>query len=96
MKTANSELVTGASSGIGLGITRALLERDYRVVGNSRAISQSKRGVATGQAARFPGQRNSLIGERMMPGMDFARKNSNAKRQRGQRRKENANPVSVF
>jgi len=35
-------IVTGASSGIGLGITRALLERGYRVVGNSRTITQSK------------------------------------------------------
>jgi NAD(P)-dependent dehydrogenase (short-subunit alcohol dehydrogenase family) len=35
-------IVTGASSGIGLGITRALLERDYRVVANSRTISRSK------------------------------------------------------
>jgi NAD(P)-dependent dehydrogenase (short-subunit alcohol dehydrogenase family) len=35
-------IVTGASSGIGLGITQALLERDYRVVANSRTISQSK------------------------------------------------------
>jgi NAD(P)-dependent dehydrogenase (short-subunit alcohol dehydrogenase family) len=35
-------IVTGASSGIGLGITRALLEHDYGVVGNSRTISQSK------------------------------------------------------
>ncbi len=35
-------IVTGASSGIGLGITQALLERGYRVVGNSRTISQSK------------------------------------------------------
>jgi NAD(P)-dependent dehydrogenase (short-subunit alcohol dehydrogenase family) len=34
--------VTGASSGIGLGITTALLERGYRVVGNSRTISKSK------------------------------------------------------
>ena len=34
-------LVTGASSGIGLGITRALLERGYRVVANSRTISRS-------------------------------------------------------
>ena len=35
-------VVTGASSGMGLGITRALLERGYRVVANSRTISQSK------------------------------------------------------
>ena len=35
-------IVTGASSGIGLGITQALLERGYRVVGNSRTISKSK------------------------------------------------------
>ena len=30
--TARVAIVTGASSGIGLGITRALLERRYRVV----------------------------------------------------------------
>jgi NAD(P)-dependent dehydrogenase (short-subunit alcohol dehydrogenase family) len=35
-------LVTGASSGIGLGITLALLEHGYRVVANSRTISKSK------------------------------------------------------
>ena len=35
-------IVTGASSGIGLAITRALLERGYHVVANSRAISKSK------------------------------------------------------
>jgi len=35
-------IVTGASSGIGLGITRALLERGYRVVATARTISQSK------------------------------------------------------
>jgi NAD(P)-dependent dehydrogenase (short-subunit alcohol dehydrogenase family) len=34
-------IVTGASSGIGLGITRALLERGYGVVANSRTISKS-------------------------------------------------------
>ena len=35
-------IVTGASSGIGLGITRALLEHGYRVAANSRTISKSK------------------------------------------------------
>jgi NAD(P)-dependent dehydrogenase (short-subunit alcohol dehydrogenase family) len=35
-------IVTGASSGIGLGITQALLGRGYRVVGTSRTISNSK------------------------------------------------------
>src|SRR5580693_7164908 len=35
-------IVTGASSGIGLGITQSLLERGWRVVGTSRTISKSK------------------------------------------------------
>lgn len=35
-------IITGASSGIGLGITQALVERGYRVVANSRTISKSK------------------------------------------------------
>src|SRR5207249_1573717 len=41
-------IVTGASSGMGLGITLALLERGYRVVANSRAISKSKDLKASG------------------------------------------------
>jgi NAD(P)-dependent dehydrogenase (short-subunit alcohol dehydrogenase family) len=41
-KERQTAIVTGASSGIGLGITRALLEQGYKVVGNSRAISKSK------------------------------------------------------
>ena len=35
-------IVTGASSGIGLGITRALMQHGYRVVANSRNISKSR------------------------------------------------------
>lgn len=35
-------IITGASSGIGLGITQALLEHGYQVVGTSRIISESK------------------------------------------------------
>ena len=46
MSTKNKEpltaIVTGASSGIGLGVTQALLEHGYRVVGTSRTISKSK------------------------------------------------------
>jgi len=35
-------VITGASSGIGLGITQSLLARGYYVVANSRSISESK------------------------------------------------------
>jgi NAD(P)-dependent dehydrogenase (short-subunit alcohol dehydrogenase family) len=35
-------IVTGASSGIGLGIAQALLEHGYRVVGTSRSITNSR------------------------------------------------------
>jgi len=41
-KENQTAIVTGASSGIGLGITQTLLERGYRVVANSRTISKSK------------------------------------------------------
>jgi len=39
---AKTAIVTGASSGIGLGVTQALLERGWQVVATSRAISNSK------------------------------------------------------
>jgi NAD(P)-dependent dehydrogenase (short-subunit alcohol dehydrogenase family) len=42
VKNKQIAIVTGASSGMGLGITRALLEHGYSVVANSRTISQSK------------------------------------------------------
>ena len=41
-KATRTAIVTGASSGIGLGITQALLARGYQVVANSRTISRSK------------------------------------------------------
>jgi len=45
-------IVTGASNGIGLGITLSLLERGYHVVGNSRSISKSKELKASGNSLR--------------------------------------------
>jgi NAD(P)-dependent dehydrogenase (short-subunit alcohol dehydrogenase family) len=41
VNTERVAVVTGASSGIGLGITQALVERGYGVVANSRTISRS-------------------------------------------------------
>jgi NAD(P)-dependent dehydrogenase (short-subunit alcohol dehydrogenase family) len=40
-KERKTAIVTGASSGIGLGVTQALLEGGYRVVANSRTITKS-------------------------------------------------------
>ncbi len=48
-------IVTGASSGMGLGITQALLKQGYRVVGNSRSISKSKELKASGNLVLVDG-----------------------------------------
>jgi NAD(P)-dependent dehydrogenase (short-subunit alcohol dehydrogenase family) len=48
-------IVTGASSGMGLAITLALVERGFRVVANSRAISQSKDLKASGSLVLVDG-----------------------------------------
>jgi len=59
MNTKNKErqtaIVTGASSGMGLGITLALLEQGYRVVANSRTISKSKELKASGDLVLMDG-----------------------------------------
>src|SRR5580693_466759 len=47
-KENQTAIVTGASSGMGLGITQALIELGYRVVANSRTISKSKGLKASG------------------------------------------------
>ena len=54
-KEHQTAIVTGASSGVGLGITLALLERGYRVVGNSRTISKSKALKASGNLVLVDG-----------------------------------------
>ncbi|MBH0176396.1 MAG: SDR family oxidoreductase [Nitrospira sp.] len=41
MTVQKTAIVTGASSGIGLGLTMALVEYGYRVVANSRRITES-------------------------------------------------------
>ena len=41
MTTCKTAIVTGASSGIGLGLTTALIEHGYRVVANSRQITKA-------------------------------------------------------
>ena len=54
-KEHQSAIVTGASSGIGLGITQALVERGYRVVANSRTISKSKELKTSGDLVLVDG-----------------------------------------
>jgi NAD(P)-dependent dehydrogenase (short-subunit alcohol dehydrogenase family) len=53
-------IVTGASRGIGLGITRALLERGYHVVANSRTITKSRNLKASADLVLLDGD----IGEK--------------------------------
>src|SRR5881409_273625 len=54
-KEHQTAIVTGASSGIGLGVTQALLEHGYCVVGNSRTISKSKELKASGDLVLVDG-----------------------------------------
>ena len=42
IKGPQTAIITGASSGIGLGVTQVLLKQGYSVVANSRTISKSK------------------------------------------------------
>lgn len=55
MGTHKTAIVTGASSGIGLGLTMALVEQGYRVVANSRRITEAGTVVPSAQVALVDG-----------------------------------------
>jgi NAD(P)-dependent dehydrogenase (short-subunit alcohol dehydrogenase family) len=48
-------VITGASQGIGAGILKAFVERDFNVVANSRKMSQSTKVAASSQVALVDG-----------------------------------------
>ncbi len=53
--TRKTAIVTGASQGIGAGIVRAFVARDYNVVANSRKMTQSTDVVASDRVALVDG-----------------------------------------
>ncbi len=55
MTNRKTAIITGASSGIGLGLTTALVERGYRVVANSRHITQAGTLVSSEELALVDG-----------------------------------------
>lgn len=55
MGTHKTAIVTGASSGIGLGLTMALVEQGYQVVANSRRITEAGTVVPSSQVALVDG-----------------------------------------
>src|ERR1700730_7562011 len=48
-------IVTGASQGIGAGIVKAFVERDFNVVANSRKVTQSTEVAASNRVALVDG-----------------------------------------
>src|SRR4051794_32863439 len=52
---ARTAIVTGASQGIGAGIVRALIERDFDVVASSRKVTQSGEVRASDRVALVDG-----------------------------------------
>jgi NAD(P)-dependent dehydrogenase (short-subunit alcohol dehydrogenase family) len=53
--TRKTAIVTGASQGIGGGIVKAFVERDYNVVANSQKVSQSTEVAASDRVALVEG-----------------------------------------
>jgi NAD(P)-dependent dehydrogenase (short-subunit alcohol dehydrogenase family) len=49
--TRKTAIVTGASQGIGAGIVKALVERGFNVVANSRKVTQSTEVAASDRVA---------------------------------------------
>src|SRR6516164_5490683 len=54
-RTRKTAIVTGASQGIGAGIVKAFVERDYNVVANSLKVSQSTEVTASDRVALVEG-----------------------------------------
>ncbi len=55
MSVKKTAIITGASSGIGLGLTTSLVERGYRVVANSRRITEAGTLVPSDDVALVDG-----------------------------------------
>ena len=53
--TQKTAIVTGASQGIGAGIVKAFVERGFKVVANSRKMTQSTEVAASNQVALVDG-----------------------------------------
>jgi len=53
--TDKTVIITGASQGIGAGLTNSFLERGYKVVATSRRVSQSTELSASDRLARVDG-----------------------------------------
>jgi short-subunit dehydrogenase len=58
MSTTGTAIVTGGSQGIGAGLVTRFLEKDYNVVGNSRAISKATNLIKRCCLRKAPEPRN--------------------------------------
>lgn len=73
MATKKTAIVTGASSGIGLGLATALIDHGYRVVANSRRITETGTLVPSDDVALVDGDIASLDTARRILGTAIER-----------------------
>jgi NAD(P)-dependent dehydrogenase (short-subunit alcohol dehydrogenase family) len=70
VNTAKTVIVTGGSQGIGAGVVKAFLDRDYNVVATSRNVTKSKDLPSSPKLVLVDGESAASIIDEMISGAE--------------------------